>query len=152
MLIVSCDRLSSLKKVKSKYTLPIIELLSAVPASDTDVTSIAGALRLPCVTPLLVLDCWTIHATTSLLTNEVWAPVSNRVAAEYDGLSLAVMQHMRYVVSISCTSQSHEMCASDIMVGCIPFIFGVEADSGHLVSLLLVRESLGCLSCSGVNR
>ena len=39
MLIVSCDRLTSLKKVKSKYTLPSIELLSAVPASDTDVTS-----------------------------------------------------------------------------------------------------------------
>jgi len=31
--------------VKSKYTLPGIRLLSAVPASDTDVASIAGALR-----------------------------------------------------------------------------------------------------------
>ena len=32
------------------------------------------------------MDCWTIHTATSLLTNEVWVPVSNRFAAEYDGL------------------------------------------------------------------
>jgi len=56
---------------RSKNTLPSIALLSAVPASET------------------VLDCW---------TNEVWAPVSNRVAAEHDGLSSTVTQHMRYVV------------------------------------------------------
>ena len=43
-----------------------IGLLSAVPASDTDVVSIVGALRIPCMTPsLVVLDCWTIHTATS---------------------------------------------------------------------------------------
>ena len=65
---------------RSKNTVPSIAQLSAGPASET------------------VLDCWTIHAATSLLTNEVWAPVSKRVAAEYDGLSSTVTQHMRYVV------------------------------------------------------
>ncbi len=119
-----------------------------MPASDTDVASIAGALRLPCGTPSPVLDCWTIHAATSLLTNEVWAPVSNRVAAEYDGLLPTVTQHIRYVVSMSCASQSHEMCASDVMVGCIPLVsFGSKRTVDERLSLVLslvASLTLGC--------
>ena len=59
-------------------------------------------LRLPCVTSSLVMDYWTIHTATSLLTNEVWVPVSNRVAAEYDVLLSTAMQHLGYVVNIVC--------------------------------------------------
>jgi hypothetical protein len=92
------------------------------------------------VTPPLVLDCRAIHAATSLLTNEVWAPVSNKVAAEYDGLSLTVIQNMRYVVSMSCALQSHEMCASDIMVGCIPLVsFASKRTPDVRLSLVLSR-------------
>ena len=33
------------------------------------------------MTASLVMDCWTINTATSLLTNEVSVPVSNRFAA-----------------------------------------------------------------------
>ena len=80
-----------------------------VPARDTDAESVAECLRLPGVRGSC---CDSIHAATCLLTDEVsLAPVSNRVVTVNDEELLIVeMQHLRYMVSISVSSQSHVMC------------------------------------------
>ena len=74
--IVSWDCVTSLKKVKSKTTLPSIALVCDVPANDTDVVSVLGPERRRCVYPLSPSACSSIHSAISLLTNDVWAPVS----------------------------------------------------------------------------
>ena len=51
-------------------------LVFGVPANYTDVASVPGPERY-------------------LVTNDVWVPVSNRVAALNDGLLPTVMQHIR---------------------------------------------------------
>ena len=86
---------TSLKKVKSKTMLPSIALVREVPANDTDVVSVLGPERRRCVYPLSPSACSAINSAISLLTNDVWAPVSNKVAAENEGLSPTVMQHIR---------------------------------------------------------
>ncbi len=74
------DFVTSLKKVKSKTTVPYIELLNCVPTSDVgtscllDLVWCAPATVPPCC-------CSSNHFATSLLTNEVYAPVSNSVKA-----------------------------------------------------------------------
>ena len=70
------------------------------------------------MTPSLVLDCRTIHAATFLLTNEVWAPVSNRVAAEYDELSFHGGLYTSGVLGVE--AGSGRAIAPSIVPGCVP--------------------------------
>ncbi len=56
-------------------------LVCEVPANDTDVASVVGADRFQFAYPLSPSTCSSIQAVISQLTNDVWAPVSNKVAA-----------------------------------------------------------------------
>ncbi len=96
------ERVTSLKKVKLKTTLPYMGLDRLVPARDTTANGAGECLRLPCARGLC---CDSIQAATCLLTNEVGlAPVSNRVVTESEvGLLPVVMQHMRYIGVITIT-------------------------------------------------
>ena len=81
-----------------------------MPARATDVVGAEECLRLP---GARLLCCDSIQAATCLFTNEVGlAPVSNRVVTVSDEeLVLVEMQHVRYMVSMSVSSQSHVMCS-----------------------------------------
>ena len=59
-----------------------------------------------------VLCCDSIQVANCLLTNEMGlAPVSNRVVTESEVRLVPVaMQHVRYMVSTSLSSQLHVMC------------------------------------------
>ena len=124
--IVSWDCVNSLKKVQSKTTLPSIALVCEVPANDTDVVFVLGPERRRCVYPLSPSACSSIHSAISLLTNDVWAPVSNKVAAENEGLSPTVTsQHILYYctyysVSFTCTVQYILHTVHTVHVPCFP--------------------------------
>ena len=64
---------TSLKRVKSKATVPYIELLCCVPARPTVAVGISCLLDLGTVPPATVYpsSCCSSHFATSLLTNEV---------------------------------------------------------------------------------
>ena len=82
-------------------------------------------LRLPCMTASLVMDCWTINTATSLLTNEVSVPVSNRFAAEYDGLLPTVMQmigSMQLMQSMQLMKSVQLMLSMHVMLKMFPHV------------------------------
>ena len=85
-------------------------LVRLVPARATDVVGAKECLRLP---GARLHCCDSIQAATCLFTNEVGlAPVSNRVVTVSDEeLVLVELQHERYMVSMSVSSQSHVMCS-----------------------------------------
>ena len=116
-LIVSCCLVTSFKKVKSKVRLPNIGLLSDVPAYDTEVFESPSRPRFLAPSRVAGLACCPIHPATSLLTKEACAPVSNRVEALNGGPLSTEMQHIRYDVSMSASSQSHARWV--IMASCL---------------------------------
>ena len=77
------DFVTSLKKVKSNITVPYIALLNCVPARPTSDVGTSCLLDLAWCAPATVPPCCCCsnHFATSLLTNEVYAPVSNSVNA-----------------------------------------------------------------------
>ena len=115
-----------------------------MPARDTTTNGAGECLRLPCACGLC---CDSIQAAACLLTNEVGlAPVSNRVVTESEvGLLPVVMQHVRYMVSISVSSQLHVM--SSVVTAMLVDMVG-EAGGLELAVLGVLLGGVARLGCS----